>query len=79
MEAVKDNFIINLGDTDSSDGDSDSGTNTEDVESLCLISFPYSAGKWTDVFGIERSVSSSRPVYPSLATSRGALIVTIGL
>jgi hypothetical protein len=39
MEDVIDNFIINLGDTDSSDedssdGDSDSGTDTEDVESF---------------------------------------------
>jgi inhibitor of KinA sporulation pathway (predicted exonuclease) len=37
MEDVIDNFIISLGDTDSrdedtSDGDSDSGTDTEDVE-----------------------------------------------
>jgi hypothetical protein len=34
MEDVIDNFIINLGDTDSSDGDSDSDTDTEDVESF---------------------------------------------
>jgi transposase len=34
MEDVIDYFIINLGDTDSSDGDSDSGTDTEDVESF---------------------------------------------
>jgi hypothetical protein len=32
MEDVVDNFIIKFGDTDSSDGDSDSGTDTEDVE-----------------------------------------------
>jgi hypothetical protein len=44
MEDFMDNFIINLGDTDSSDedssdgdssdGDSDSGTDTEDLESF---------------------------------------------
>jgi hypothetical protein len=34
MEDVIDNFIINFGDTDSSDGDNDSGTDTEDVESF---------------------------------------------
>jgi hypothetical protein len=34
MEDVIDNVIINLGYTDSSDGDSDSGTDTEDVESF---------------------------------------------
>jgi hypothetical protein len=34
MEEVTDDFIINLGDTDSSDGDSDSGTDIEDVESF---------------------------------------------
>jgi hypothetical protein len=52
MEDVTDNFIINSGDTDSSDGDSDSGTNTKMWNHVCLISLPYSAGKWTDVFGI---------------------------
>jgi hypothetical protein len=34
VENVIDNFIINLGNTDSSDRDSDSGTDTEDVESF---------------------------------------------
>jgi hypothetical protein len=34
MEDVADNFIINFGNTDSSDGDSDSGTDSEDVESF---------------------------------------------
>jgi hypothetical protein len=34
VEDVIDNFIINFGDTDSSDGDSDSGTDTQDVESF---------------------------------------------
>jgi hypothetical protein len=36
MEVVIDNFIINLGDTDSSneDSDSDSGIDTKDVESF---------------------------------------------
>jgi hypothetical protein len=28
---------------------------------LCLISFPYSAGKWTDVFGIECSINFLPP------------------
>jgi hypothetical protein len=32
MEDFIDNFIVNLGDTDSSDGDSDSGTDTEYVQ-----------------------------------------------
>jgi hypothetical protein len=32
MEDVIDNFLINLGYTDSSDGDSDSGPDAEDVE-----------------------------------------------
>jgi hypothetical protein len=45
MEDVTDNFIINLGDTDSSDedssdGDSDSGTDTEDVESFMTDFIP---------------------------------------
>jgi hypothetical protein len=34
MEDAVDNFIINLGVTDSSDGDSNSGTDTENVESF---------------------------------------------
>jgi hypothetical protein len=34
MEDVIDNFIINLGDTDSSNGDSNIGTDTEYVESF---------------------------------------------
>jgi hypothetical protein len=42
---------------------------------LCLISFPYCAGKRTDVFQIECSIKFLSPTYPILATSRGALIV----
>jgi hypothetical protein len=34
MKDVIDNFIINLGNTDSSDGDSHGGADTEDVESF---------------------------------------------
>jgi hypothetical protein len=34
VEDVIDNFTINLDDTDGSDGDGDSGTDTEDVESF---------------------------------------------
>jgi hypothetical protein len=42
MEDVIDYFIINLGDTDSSGGDSDSGTDTEDVESFMSDFIPVS-------------------------------------
>jgi hypothetical protein len=42
---------------------------------LCLISFPYCAHKWTDVFGIECGVKFSLPVYLSLATFCGAPLV----
>jgi hypothetical protein len=40
MEDVVENFIINLGDTDSSDGDNDNGTDTEGVESFMYVVVP---------------------------------------
>jgi hypothetical protein len=49
MEDIIDNFIINLGDTDS-DEDVTVVLIWKMCNHLCLISFPYSAGKWTDVF-----------------------------
>jgi hypothetical protein len=66
MEDVIHNFIIKLGDTDSSDEDSSDCVVTvvpipKMWNHLCLISFPYSVGKWTDVFGIECSVKFLPP------------------
>jgi hypothetical protein len=58
-------------DKDNSETEIDSGTDTKDRNHLCLISFPYCAGKLTDVFEIPH------PAYPHLATSRGAPIVFI--
>jgi hypothetical protein len=46
---------------------------------LCLISFPYSAGEWTDVLVTECSVNSSCSVCPFLATYRGSPVVTSAL
>jgi hypothetical protein len=42
---------------------------------LSLISFPYCAGKLTDVSEVQRSVNLPRPAYPLLATSRGAPVL----
>jgi hypothetical protein len=68
MEDVIHNFIIFLGDTNSSDEDSSDGNSDSAVvlilkmwNHLCLILFPYNAGKWTDVFGIGCSVKFLSP------------------
>jgi hypothetical protein len=60
MKDVVENLIINLGDTDSS-GDSAVVPTPKMWNHLCLISFPYSASKCTDVFGIECSVKFPPP------------------
>lgn len=39
-ETIMEDVIINLGDTDYSDGDSDSGTDTKDVESFMFDFIP---------------------------------------
>ena len=55
------NFIINASDNDSTDGHSDESSDTEDVTlfmHVFLISYPYSAHKWTNIFGILHSPSN---------------------
>lgn len=61
-----------VSDKDKSDSDFGRPTDTEYVKSFMSDVVPYSAGKWTDVFGTECSAKSSSPVYPLQATSRGA-------
>ena len=61
MKTVTDNFIINIGnsgnnDADSTDRNSGSGRDTEDVEYFLLIVITCSAGKCTNVLETQCNV-----------------------
>jgi hypothetical protein len=70
IQNVTDTFIINLVANDSDEDRSDLKSSSGDYRRcgiICLISFPYSSSKWTDVFKTE--------VSPTPMTSPGLHII----